>query len=624
MRFYSQAQKIPVGQSMFSIIEFTFSKEWKGFTKIAQFKQYSNAYNVDITDDQCYVPSELLVGKCSLRIRGYSEEQQDVIATANELILTCVQGFESEGIPPVPPTPDLYQKLVGNFDKKIGNLSDLATDNKDNLVKAINEAKSSAVQSDWSENDESSPSYIKNRICYEEETTEEVTYSGEIINSLTQAHDPIPFVLGETVELELTSSMKLAFDPAVVTSEDGQLVAKFLETTSKVNMFTFYEASLKILPGVYGNVNPSTYKIIRHAAVTNTKIIDPKYLPKAGYAAYGSVRLGSSFDVPDEHYLGMVIGDNGRLYANGGSNLLRVFTFDNLLKKYSESFPIAKIITNYYGSPKETLDFKTPAIYFPTDNSHGYFNGILYDRDGQVFNVGFEFGKLTSFYLKETHIPTYVINISKDDNGQLTVDKSKSAVKSALDSGCNVVAVYNGNQYAMVQHDDDASALAFVTYYIGTIEAPSGIERLFLSAPNDNVYEVSMASQPIYNLLVLAPASDGSGYAMPLESLVTSEKDGFGVTPNVIIMNPVNGDDAIVGRVGIFAGFIGDGGTITWLFPGTSYGLKLDLNSESAIATSFINAPSEFYLSSSTENSTKKFKVTIDDTGALTTTEVTI
>lgn len=140
MRFYSQAQKIPIGQSMFSVIEFTFSEEWKNFTKIAQFKQYSNAYNVEITDDQCYVPSELLVGKCSLRIRGYSKDQQDVIATANELILTCVQGFESGGVPPVPPTPDLYQKLADNFGKKVGDLSDLSTKDKTNLVAAINEA----------------------------------------------------------------------------------------------------------------------------------------------------------------------------------------------------------------------------------------------------------------------------------------------------------------------------------------------------------------------------------------------------------------------------------------------------------------------------------------------------
>lgn len=125
MRFYSQAQKIPVGQSMFSVIEFTFSKEWKDFIKIVQFKQYSNAYNVAITDDHCYVPSELLVGKCSLRIKGYSKNQQDVIATANELILTCVQGFESGGVPPVPPTPDLYQKLIANVfpsNPKAGNV----------------------------------------------------------------------------------------------------------------------------------------------------------------------------------------------------------------------------------------------------------------------------------------------------------------------------------------------------------------------------------------------------------------------------------------------------------------------------------------------------------------------
>lgn len=143
MRFYSQPQKIPIGQSLFSIIEFTFSKEWKGFAKIAQFKQKLNAYNVAIIDDHCYVPSELLVGKCSLRIRGYSEDQQNIIATANELILTCIQGFESGGIPPVPPTPDLYQKLLETVQTQIGDLSNLTTEDKTNLVAAINEAAKS-------------------------------------------------------------------------------------------------------------------------------------------------------------------------------------------------------------------------------------------------------------------------------------------------------------------------------------------------------------------------------------------------------------------------------------------------------------------------------------------------
>lgn len=177
MRFYSQAQKIPVGQSMFSVIEFTFSKEWRGLNKIAQFKQYSNAYNVEITDDQCYVPSELLVGKCSLRIRGYSEDQQDIIATANELILTCVQGFESGGVPPVPPTPDLYQKLIAN------------------------------VNADFNQNDPLAKDYIKNRTHYVESVETELISKTEFTIS-----DENPYNLTVDDMPNSGDSCKVVFD----------------------------------------------------------------------------------------------------------------------------------------------------------------------------------------------------------------------------------------------------------------------------------------------------------------------------------------------------------------------------------------------------------------------------
>lgn len=116
MHFYSKPNPIPSGQSQFSFIEFQFSGEWDGFgNKIAQFKQGNTAYNVTIYNGVCNPPSELCPGRCSLRIKGYNENA--VIATANELIIPVVQGFESGGIPPVPPTPDLYQQLIEQFQK---------------------------------------------------------------------------------------------------------------------------------------------------------------------------------------------------------------------------------------------------------------------------------------------------------------------------------------------------------------------------------------------------------------------------------------------------------------------------------------------------------------------------
>ena len=66
--------------------------------------------------------------------------------------------------PPDEPT----KRWTDQIDGKIGDLSQLETDAKDNLVSAINEAASAlreAVQSDLNQNDETQPDYVKNRPC---------------------------------------------------------------------------------------------------------------------------------------------------------------------------------------------------------------------------------------------------------------------------------------------------------------------------------------------------------------------------------------------------------------------------------------------------------------------------
>lgn len=149
MRFYSTPVPIPVGGSQWSKIFFMFSDEWEDLRKIAQFRQGELKINVDIDSNNfCYVPNEMLPDMCGeLSIVGYPQDAASaVIATANGLMLNFVQGFESGGEPAVPPTPDLYQKLIKEFVEK--------------------------QQSDWNQNDESAQDYIKNRTHWKEENTE--------------------------------------------------------------------------------------------------------------------------------------------------------------------------------------------------------------------------------------------------------------------------------------------------------------------------------------------------------------------------------------------------------------------------------------------------------------------
>ena len=196
-RLYGAPKSIPTGQVGFSKIGFEFSSEWDGMTKIAQFRQGENKYNVAVENNECTCPNELVKGWVSVRVRGYSETA--VIATANEILLPVSTGFQSGGIPPIPPTPDLYQQFLKVTQDQIGDLADLTTEAKDNLVAAINEveaeiptvdstltqsgqAADAAVvgnrlsslsreiadlpQSDWNQNDTTQQDYVKNRPFY--------------------------------------------------------------------------------------------------------------------------------------------------------------------------------------------------------------------------------------------------------------------------------------------------------------------------------------------------------------------------------------------------------------------------------------------------------------------------
>lgn len=113
---YSTLRPIPKGQVQFSTIVFMFSEEWYERRKIAQFEQGEKSINVPLENDKCFVPSELDLGAFTVYVRGYDSEGAS-IATANGVSLEIVQGSKEGGTPPVPPEPDLYQKLIEEYRK---------------------------------------------------------------------------------------------------------------------------------------------------------------------------------------------------------------------------------------------------------------------------------------------------------------------------------------------------------------------------------------------------------------------------------------------------------------------------------------------------------------------------
>lgn len=188
-RLYGTPKAIPQGQSQFSQVQFSFSEEWTNLRKIAQFEQKGNIYNVEVSDDRCFCPSELVKGVVNVRVKGYPVDTTSaVIATANEVVLPVSVGFQSGGIPSAPPTPDLYQKLIEEFSDK--------------------------VQSDWNQNDPTAKDYVKNRPFYTGDSVEAVLVEERTV-PFAEKGDLYGVEFPSTFEATVGENYKISWDGTV-------------------------------------------------------------------------------------------------------------------------------------------------------------------------------------------------------------------------------------------------------------------------------------------------------------------------------------------------------------------------------------------------------------------------
>ena len=140
----SPPELLTAGMAKAVTVQFVFSPEWDGLTKTAVFT--NGRATIDVLQakwdgDTVTVPPEILaVAGRYARVGVYGTSASGVVLPTVWVSLGKVQSaVEPSGDPSADPTLPVWAQLQ----EQIGDMNDLKTYNKDNLVAAINEARQS-------------------------------------------------------------------------------------------------------------------------------------------------------------------------------------------------------------------------------------------------------------------------------------------------------------------------------------------------------------------------------------------------------------------------------------------------------------------------------------------------
>ena len=141
---YSPPELLTAGMAKAVTVEFVFSEDWDGLTKTAVFSNGKTTVDVLAANwdgETVPVPHEVLaVPGRHARVGVYGADESGVVLPTVWVSLGKVQpGADPSGDASADPSLPVWAQLQ----KQIGDLDDLQTYNKGNLVDAINEARSS-------------------------------------------------------------------------------------------------------------------------------------------------------------------------------------------------------------------------------------------------------------------------------------------------------------------------------------------------------------------------------------------------------------------------------------------------------------------------------------------------
>lgn len=171
------------------VISFTFTEDWRLLIKYAVFEGSGRRIALTNIGDSCIIPHEVLAkhgGALRVGVYGRTADGSAATPTVYAQLGIIQRGADPNADPSTKPTLPVWAQILA----KIGDLSNLTTEDKTNLVAAINEAATKSVQPDWNQNDPNQPDYVKNRIAYDSRSDE---YDGETITlTVAQGDSPTP------------------------------------------------------------------------------------------------------------------------------------------------------------------------------------------------------------------------------------------------------------------------------------------------------------------------------------------------------------------------------------------------------------------------------------------------
>ena len=140
----SPPELLTAGMAKAVTVQFVFSPEWDGLTKTAVFSNGKTTVDVLAANwdgDTVHIPHEVLaVPGRHARVGVYGADESGVVLPTVWVSLGKVQpGADPSGDASADPSLPVWAQLQS----QIGDLDDLQTYNKGNLVDAINEARSS-------------------------------------------------------------------------------------------------------------------------------------------------------------------------------------------------------------------------------------------------------------------------------------------------------------------------------------------------------------------------------------------------------------------------------------------------------------------------------------------------
>ena len=376
----------------------------------------------------------------------YQSWVDEVMKTANDLKLQGIPGGGEKG-------QALIKKSDESFDAEWAKIEALPEGGAEGQVltkksDANGDAEwQNAVQSDWCEIDESSPSYIKNKLggYYEADLDTLLGYGLHQQTDGSWEYVLFPdFKKVKALDILYIQATFLKSEEAIAT------FATFNELTDKNNGIGFYLGNLHRGPlGIEYSIYGAS---LTHINIYSAGIIPMRseFIPLAKDNAIGGVKLHQTVDNVDNNFWDDVaIGQDGYLFSKKSIQVIESLTSDNVKSLFASAGEAFIVGGSPYLEEKIGLissDFPVFVTTTEVNYSSGYprFVYLFFTKTNKsgefILTTG---GDVSSYSIAISESNLFLVHLilgkpDSDGNPTYTVDKTFAEIKTACDAGKKV------------------------------------------------------------------------------------------------------------------------------------------------------------------------------------------